>query len=179
MLVVLVPEAGDPFNSQDSRARKSWLWRAPSSRVRQHGRKFASRQPDQWTNGWCWSRRTVWRKGLHEIFSHNMSQLSIFIVKFSYVDIHTYIYIHIYVHIYICIYVYMYIYIYIWYMALYRTHLRVTSGSEYCRGLAGLHTCLSCEKSEFATRVMWAETLKPPLVDSSGISSGIILHTRI
>ena len=110
MLVVLVPEAGDPFNSQDSRARKSWLWRAPSSRVRQHGRKFASRQPDQWTNGWCWSRRTVWRKGVHEIFSHNMSQLSIFIVKFSYVDIHTYIYIYMYIYIYVYMYTCIYIY---------------------------------------------------------------------
>ena len=105
---------------------------------------------DQWMmlkSSHCLTQRCSW----NTVFSHNMSQLSIFIVKFSYVDIHTHTHIYIYIW---YIHIYTHTYIYIWYMAPYRTHLRVTSASIAEVWLAYIR--VSAAWSEFATRVMWA-----------------------
>ena len=118
---------------------------------------------DQWMmlkSSHCLTQRCSW----NTVFSHNMSQLSIFIVKFSYVDIHTHIYIW-----YIHIYTYTYIYD-IWL----HTGLTCVSRQRVLPRFGWL-TYVSQLRDLNSQREWCEQCFQPPLVDSSGI----ILHTYI
>ena len=110
----------------------------------------------------CLTQRCSW----NTVFSHNMSQLSIFIVKFSYVDIHTHTYIY-------DIYTYTHIHIYIYDIWLH-TGLTCVSRQRVLPRFGWL-TDVSQLRDLNSQREWCEQCFKPPLVDSSGI----ILHTYI